>query len=133
MTREDTSVKGLYYTLYKHSYRNGQPIWKDNDGYLFREGIWRTKVKPEDLDEEYLQVYLYGGHNYLSTKGFTHVIYHPNYIFNHVYKDDIIYISYHGLMEKPERKDATCYYEITDYNVIVGGSSHRERRESHRE
>ncbi len=115
-------IKGFYYTLYKRSYKNGKLIWEDNEGYLFREEMWRTKIKPEDLGEEFLQVYLYGSHNYLNTKGVTHVIYHPNYIFNHVYKDDTIYISYHGQMTMAERKSSRDYYDITGCDIIMGGS-----------
>lgn len=64
--------------------------------YLYSWGKFKTKIKPEDLPEDYLQIrsrsteYLDG---YLRVSGIKDMVY--TYMKeNHVFKDDYIYISY---------------------------------------
>jgi len=47
----------------------------DPEGYLFSEGIYRTKILPADLPEWYVYGYLYRQHGYISAKGVKHLLY----------------------------------------------------------
>ena len=67
------------------------------NGYLwasYKSGDYSTKIKPNDLPNHYVPVYLSGQTQYISTKVIKHLLYKPNYIFNHMFKDDFLYVSY---------------------------------------
>lgn len=112
-------VNGFYYTVDKIVYKNHGWYREENNGFLYRDGIYKTRLKPEDLPDDFVHEYLYGRYGYMSTKGVTHVVYHPNYVFNHVYKDDSLYISYSGeiKLEEGER----TYRDVSGYDIIMGG------------
>ena len=67
---------------------------EDPDGYLLSHGRYRTKIKPEDLPEWYVFGYLYKRHGYISAKGVKHMVYRPQKHWNHLLKDDFLFISY---------------------------------------
>ena len=67
---------------------------KDPDGHLFADGRYRTKIFASDLPEFFLYGYLYKRHGFISAAGVKHLLYVPNYIFNHRHKYDSLYISY---------------------------------------
>lgn len=66
----------------------------DPDGYLLSHGRYRTKIKPEDLPEWYVYGYLYKRHGYISAKGVKYMVYRPQKHWNHMLRDDFLFISY---------------------------------------
>ena len=67
---------------------------RDPEGYLFADGVYPTKVKPEDLPDWYVYGRYYKCFGYISAKDVKHMVYVPNKTFNHMFKDDMLYISY---------------------------------------
>jgi len=63
--------------------------------YLFSNGIYKTKITESDLPDWYMPGNFYAYKpGYLSAKGVKALLYKPNLIFNHMFKDDMLYISY---------------------------------------
>lgn len=100
-----------FYTLYnRRRYWTGRYSMEEVSlpgGRLFSDGIYPTKLTFEDLPEWYVEVYegkLWGR---LDAKRVTQLVYAPNYFFNHVYKDDRLYVSYDPA--RPIRLDAEYY------------------------
>ena len=73
--------------------RLGQPN-PDPQKHLLANGIYRTKIYEWDLPDWYIGGYMYKAHGYMSAKGVKHLVYKQNYLFNHLYKDDVLFISY---------------------------------------
>ena len=62
---------------------------------LFSDGRYPTKIQPQDLPPWYMESVLYSYRRcYLSAKGVKGLYYQPNLVFNHLFKDDFLYISY---------------------------------------
>lgn len=62
---------------------------------LFSDGRYPTKIHPQDLPPWYMEAVLYSYRRcYLSAKGVKGLYYQPNLVFNHLFKDDFLYISY---------------------------------------
>ena len=75
---------------------------KDENGYLYADGIYPTRIKPEDLPEWYVYGRYLKCFGYLSAKGVRHMIYRPNMVFNHMFKDD-------------------SFEHYTGYDIAIGG------------
>lgn len=88
--------KRIVSTLYMESRILHNPLReeKDPDGHLFADGRYRTKIFASDLPEFFVYGYLYKRHGFISAAGVKHLLYVPNYIFNHRHKYDSLYISY---------------------------------------
>ena len=88
--------KRIVSTLYMESRILHNPLRqeKDPDGHLFADGRYRTKIFASDLPECFVYGYLYKRHGFISAAGVKHLLYVPNYIFNHRHKYDSLYISY---------------------------------------
>lgn len=67
---------------------------KDENGYLFSNARYKTKIKPEDLPESYIWGRYYKRWGYLNAEGVVDVYYIPNKCFNHFLRDDNLFISY---------------------------------------
>lgn len=67
---------------------------EDENGYLFSDGIYKTKIKPEDLPEWYVHGRYYRCLGYMSAKGVVDLKYIPNMWINHFLKDDFLLVSY---------------------------------------
>ena len=98
-----TSKVRIASTLYMESRIRHNPLRAetDPDGHLFSDGRYKTKIYASDLPEHYVYGYLYKRHGFISAAGVKHMLYVPNYIFNHRHKDDTLYISY----DEPIRLD----------------------------
>ncbi len=89
--------------------------------YLYSEGRYPTKIKVVDLGEDYIKIhsrviwYMVG---YLKTSGIVSMGYTSS-PFNHMFKDDYIYISY----KEPLRMEPTKYgfNKYVNYDVRVCG------------
>lgn len=66
----------------------------DPDGHLFSDGRYKTKIYASDLPEYFVYGYLYKRHGFISAAGVKHMLYVPDYTFNHRHKYDTLYISY---------------------------------------
>lgn len=113
--------KSNYYTTSKrrHNYKTHERerIYSDT---LFSNGIYPTKIKPEQLPDSYIGGLYYAyGHGYMNTAGIKYLIYRPNMCFNHMFKDDFLFISY----DKPIEKDVYGFYKSDEYvwgtNIIT--------------
>ena len=99
---------------------------KDNDalvrvespeGYLLSYGIYRTKIKAEDLPDWYIPGYYYKRHGYLSAKGIKHLMYLPQKQWDHMFKDDCLFISY----DKPITHTGNSISDYNDYDENIFG------------
>ena len=83
-------------TLYMESRIRHNPLRAeaDPDGHLFSDGRYKTKIYASDLPEHFIYGYLYKRHGFISAAGVKHMLYVPDYIFNHRHKYDTLYISY---------------------------------------
>lgn len=78
------------------SYERYTSVKFQNGEYLFsgwRSKV-RTKIKPEDLPESYVELHNYKKHGYLETAGVADVAYKPCLFDNHAFKDDFLCITY---------------------------------------
>lgn len=98
-----TSRMRIASTLYMESRILHNPLRAetDPDGHLFSEGRYKTKIYASDLPEHFVYGYLYKRHGFVSAAGVRHMLYVPDYIFNHRHKYDTLYISY----DEPIRRD----------------------------
>jgi len=95
---------------------------RDPQGFLFSNGIYRTKILPKDLPEWFVHGYLYKRHGYISAKDVKHLLYIPNYTHdNHLHKYDALYISY-GTEIVPDQSVMGFSTWYKDYDHIVDGN-----------
>lgn len=81
------------------------------NNYLYADGIYPTKICPEDLPGYYIEGQYYKRRGYLDAKNIKQIIYKPNMFFNHAFKDDVLLISY---------RDTVDVSVIEDYRVYGG-------------
>lgn len=98
-----TSKVRIVSTLYVESRIRHNPLRAetDPDGHLFSDGQYKTKIYASDLPEHFVYGYLYKRHGFISAAGVKHMLYVPDYTFNHRLKYDTLYISY----DEPIRLD----------------------------
>ena len=93
-----------------------------NNEFLYSYGIYKTKIKSEDLPKDYIKIhsrsiwYMYG---YLKTSGIIDIKYKWRKI-NHLFKDDYIYISYNNIITK---KETYWGYDYENYDISICGNS----------
>lgn len=99
---------------------NGDWYFHKGDGLwaIHKSGNYATKIKPEDLPDCYIPLCVSGRTMYVSAKGIKHIAYKPNYLFNHVFKDDFLYISYD---EPIIMKEAKYCNAIEGYDIALWG------------
>ncbi len=114
-------IKAFYYTKGHYGKRFRETVDTDNE-YLYSRGRYPTKIKKEDLPEDYIEFrsraiwYMIG---YLKTSGVVDIAYKPLKI-NHLFKDDYLYISYKEKL-KTEKSEWGSFYYI-NYDIAVCGS-----------
>ena len=98
-------------------------ILDTNNKYLYSQGRYHTKIKKEDLTEDYVKFksraiwYMTG---YIRTSGVVDIGY--TYIKeNHLFKDDYLYISYKEKLKFEENKLGTLQY--VNYDMSICGNS----------
>jgi hypothetical protein len=117
--------KSHLYTKTKlvHTSRIGWEYVSNPDGTLFADLKYKTKIKESDLPEWYIPGRFYKNHGFISTLGVKDLIYYPNYVFNHMHKDDSLYISYDKPIKEIKRSTFTgIVTEHEDYDEVIGGS-----------
>lgn len=110
-----------------HLYLSDKVVWRDHkpvaiedeNGYLFSQGRYRTKIQPDDLPELYVYGRFYKRWGYMSAKGVKYLCYRPNMVFNHMFKDDFLFISYNQPIISAEN-DPLWYKGYDEY--VFGGA-----------
>lgn len=109
-------------TLYMKSpigkrYREDNP---DPEGHLLAFGRYRTKIYPQDLPDWYVGGYMYKRHGYMSAKGVKYLLYKPNYSTKHLFKDDLLFISYDKEITATKDETGSTMYE--GYEHVLSGA-----------
>lgn len=115
---EKYQIKKLKSSLYMET-PLGHRAFKPNpdpNAHLLSNGIHATKIYPSDLPLWFVHGYIYKHFGYISSKNVKYLLYVPDYHFNHLFKDDTLYISYRDEITK---NDATGY---SGYDYLVTGS-----------
>ena len=103
--------------LSKHFF-DGEP---SPNGYLYSYGKYPTKILPSVLPPWYVRGYMYKRQGYMSAKGVKHLLYVPNYTFNHLFKDDSLFISYDEAIEPTVSTDSGFRW-YSGYKHVLSGS-----------
>lgn len=93
---------------YKYTRAEGRRYEYAPEGYLYNGANRLVRVTEEDLPEWYIHVYVWKTMGWLNAKGVKYLVYEPNYIHNHIYKDDLLYVSY----QEPIVVDAKHYVNM---------------------
>lgn len=97
-------------------YREDNP---DPEKHLLAYGRYRTKIYEQDLPEWYVNGYMYKSYGFISAKGVKDLVYLPNYSFDHLYKDDLLFVSYKDEIQPVEEDGGRTWYE--GYDEILSG------------
>ena len=90
-----------------------------NNEYLYSKAMYKTKIKKEDLPDDYIEFrsgtirYMTG---YLKTSGVVDIDY-TYFLENHIFKDDYLYISYKGKLKK--EKASYGREHIINYDICI--------------
>lgn len=111
--------KRIASTLYMESRIRHMPLRteKDPDGHLFADGRYATMIYASDLPEHFVYGYLYKRHGFVSAAGVKHMLYVPNYIFNHRHKYDSLYISYDEPIKPAACEHGLVLYEGAEHTI----------------
>lgn len=88
------------YTKGKFGKRMREILDTDTE-YLYSKGFYKTKIKAEDLPNDYVKIHsrsIWYMTGYLKTSGVVDIQYRYS-VFNHMFKDDYLYISYNEPIE----------------------------------
>lgn len=116
------NIKALCYTKGHFGKRFREIVDTDNE-YLYSMGHYPTKIKREELPEDYIEFrsrviwYMTG---YLKTSGVVDIGYKATKI-NHLFKDDYLYISYKEKLKFEKNKWDS--YDYINYDICVCGGS----------
>lgn len=91
----------------------------DPEGNLLAYGRYRTKIQEQDLPDWYITGYMYKSYGFMSAKGVKHLVYLPNYHFDHLYKDDFLFISYKEEITPYEEDGGRTWYK--GYDELLSG------------
>ena len=108
--------------LYLTTHRNPKTrtFESDPDGYWFAKGLYRTKIRPDDLPEWYVKGQILHQTGYISARGVKYLLYKPNYSMPHLHKDDLLFISYDQPIE-PDKEDVNgIWYHGYDHILWNG-------------
>ena len=92
---------------------------RDDNNYLFASGKYNTKILEEELPQYFVKLYLGVKYEFVSIKNIKDIKYVPNYFTNHLFKDDILYISYDKPIIKNEEDNFYNNYEILLYGSAI--------------
>lgn len=114
-------INSYFYTKGKFGKRLRETLDTENE-YLYAQGRYPTKIKKEDLSEDYIEFksrsiwYMTG---YLKTSGIIDIDYKAIKI-NHLFKDDYLYISYNEKLKV--EKNWLNLNDIVNYDLCVCGN-----------
>lgn len=96
---------------------NSMTLKRLENDYLFSNVKYPTKITAKDLPEWYVQGVFYRNEGYINTKNVVDVLYKPNWIFNHLHKDDTLYISYKDKIYIDRNEFMEKVYKGYDYAI----------------
>ena len=117
----DKRLNSFIYTKGKFDRGYGRPVDTDTE-YLYSKGRYKTKIKKEDLPDDYIEFrsgtirYMTG---YLKTSGVVDIDY-TYFLENHIFKDDYLYISYKEKLKKEKASYGREYF--VNYDVCICGN-----------
>mgnify|MGYP001040688798 FL=1 len=118
-------IRNLYYDTIIRRVDGEMRYVSNPDGTLF-SGVFKTKIKPEDLPEWYFYGRYYKRWGFLSTKGIVDMVYVPLLLFDTFLKDDVLLVSYHNKIEEvpppEEKKYLPSFERYRGYDERVYGS-----------
>ena len=85
------------------------------DGTLLSQGKYRTKIYTSDLPPWFVYGYLYGRFGFISARDVRDLYYRPNYVTNHCFKDDVLFISFQGKIAEEDSTDGFRWFSGYDY------------------
>ena len=112
------------YTKGKFGSRLRETLDTDTE-FLYSDGVYKTKLTEADLPDDYIPIHsrvIWYMKGFLRTSGITDMKY--TYCReNHFFKDDYIYISYHGKIKKVDETEGIFrIMDYVDYDVCVCGN-----------
>ena len=116
-----SKITANIYTIGKFGKRIREIIDTDNE-YLYSQGRYPTKIKKEDLPEDYIEFrsraiwYMTG---YIKTSGIVDINYKAMKI-NHLFKDDYLYISYNDKLKL--EKSRYGFEDYVNYDICICGN-----------
>lgn len=113
-------INANWYTTGKIDRRNWQ-INKDENGYLYSEGRYLTKIKKDDLPTDYIEFHsrtIWYMDGFIKTSGVKDLFFEYRKD-NHFLKNDYLYISYDKKIE--EIKDEYGNDEVRYFDFIICG------------
>ena len=118
---EKKRINSFIYTLGKFGKEWREILDTDNPN-LYARGRYPTKITVDDLPEDYLKIHsraLWYMIGFIKTSGVKDIKY--SWVKeNHLFKDDYIYLSYHGPIS--QQTDKYGFTNFTDYDVCVCGN-----------
>ena len=115
--------KRNFYSIEKFVYRDHRHRYVRNEnGYLFADGIYPTKIKAEDLPEWYVYGRFYKRFGYMSVKGVVDLKYFPNMWTNHFLKDDALLISYQHTIQQISN-EGTLQERYSGFDEYISGNA----------
>lgn len=106
-----------YYSCGKYAFRAYAPA---DEYVLYSDGRYKTKMTAHDLPPWYMPGRYYGYvQGFLNTKDVAKLIYSPDFHFNHMFKDDFLYISYNSPSEcrKIFTAEECCDEYVWGFNI----------------
>ena len=89
-------------------------------GYLYstlRPGA-KTKIKPEDLPADYIEIHVSGYADYIKTSSVKDIMYVESPFHNHSFKDDYLYVSYNELINRRNMYDIKVCLSVRGQDII---------------
>ncbi len=114
-------LKQLFYTQGRFGKGYRETLDIDNP-YLYARGHYPTKLTKEDMPEDYIKFFsrsIWYMTGYIKTSGIVD-LYYTYAHFNHLFKDDYIYISYKKKITL--KKDSFGWLEPDNYDLVVCGN-----------
>lgn len=114
-------INANFYTKGKFGKRIREIVDTDNE-FLYSKGQYPTKIKKEDLPEDYIEFrsraiwYMTG---YIKTSGIVDINYRALKI-NHLFKDDYLYISYREKLKM--EKNQFGFWDYINYDFCICGN-----------
>ena len=90
---------------------------------LFSEGRYATKITAADLPEWYIEGYYRRLHGYMNAKDVKYLLYKPNMWINHMFKDDVLFVSYSKPIQLVIDETGFKHEWADDYDELISGYS----------
>lgn len=93
----------------------------EDNPFLYSHGRYPTKIKVEDLPEDYIEIHsrvIWYMKGYIKTSGIVDMAY-KRAPFNHMFKDDYLYISYNEKLRK--ERDSFGFEDYVNDDICVCG------------